>query len=151
LLTDNEEQWDKAINNESYEDFSNDHFPETIHVRVCGEILLTQHSSQDKVIRYLVVKYDNDNIRITIDTSQNHGRSAHIHIGIKEDKYHSASIAINDGTILNNTGKIADWKIKRIVDWIADNRQILEKMYRCINLWGDTPSADKQKDKLSDI
>jgi hypothetical protein len=147
LQADSEDQWNYIINNEFDPEKNND-TPNRIHIRVYGEVLIEKHSSTSHIIRYLLATYDN--IRITIDASRNHGR-AHIHIGIKEDKYHSASIAIDDGTILNNTGNIADWKVRKIAEWVRDNKQILEKIYRCINPWGDTSSADKRKNKLTDF
>lgn len=149
LLADSEEQWDKIINNKSKLK-SNIETPDRIYIRVCGEIVIDRHSPTFNAIEYLVATYDNANIRITIDASKNHVRG-HIHIGIREDKYHSASIAIDDGTILNNSGNIADWKVRKITDWVLENRQILEKIYRCINAWGDTVNADKRKNKLPDI
>jgi hypothetical protein len=41
--------------------------------------------------------------------------------------------------------------VRKIADWVLDNSQILEKMYRCINPWGDTESADKRKKKLKEF
>lgn len=149
LLADSEEQWDTIINDKSELEKKQDS-ANRIHIRVCGEIIIDRNSATSDRIEFLVATYDNDNIRITIDASGNHGR-AHIHIGIRQDKYHSASIAIDDGTILNNTGNIADWKVRKIADWVRDNRQILEKIYRCINPWGNAPSAEKRKNKLTDI
>jgi hypothetical protein len=149
LLGETKEQWDELINGE-YELRSDLDSTNRIHIRVCGEIVIDKQSATSDMIEYLVATYDNSNIRITIDASRNHGR-AHIHIGIKKDKYHSASIALDDGTILNNTGNISDWKVKKIIDWVKNNRQLLEKIYRCINPWGEKASADKRRGKLPDV
>lgn len=149
LLSDSEEEWDRIINDKS-EIEKKPESQNRIHIRVCGEIIIGKNSGTSGAIEFLVATYDNDNIRITIDASRNHGR-AHIHIGIRKDKFHSASIAIDDGTVLNNTGNIADWKVRKITDWVRNNRQILEKIYRCINPWGDLSSAEKRKNRLTDI
>ncbi len=121
-----------------------------IFVKIYSEIAIGNNSSQRYITKYLVATYDKLNIRITIDASKNHGRP-HIHIGIRQDKYHSASIAIDNGTILNNTGNIADWKVRKIVEWANENKLILEKIYRCVNTWGDSPSADKRQKKLKSL
>lgn len=65
-------------------------------------------NSNDLVIEYLVAKYDNDKIHITIDGSRNHS-SPHIHIGVKADKYHTATIIINTGEVIVNSETIAAW------------------------------------------
>ncbi len=149
INTDSEDHWDSIINIES----EIENIPASanrIHIRTYGEFIIDSQSGISTAIEFLIATYDNDNIRITIDASRNHTRS-HIHIGIKQDKYHSISIAIDDGTILNNTGNIASWKVKKIVDWVCENREIIEKIYRCINPWGDTASAEKRKNRLADI
>jgi hypothetical protein len=118
-----------------------------IFVKIYSEIAIDNNTSQTYLTKYLVATYDKLNIRITIDASKNHGRP-HIHIGIRQDKYHSASIAIDNGNILNNTGNIAEWKVRKIIEWANENKHILEKIYRCVNTWGDSPSADKRQKKL---
>lgn len=149
LLTDSEEEWDRIVNDES-EIGNNQDSINRIYIKVCGKLIIDKQSETSNAIEFLVTTYDNDNIRITIDASRNHGR-AHIHIGIRRDNYHSASIAIDNGTVLNNTGNIADWKVRKLTDWVRDNRQILEKIYRSINPWEDTTSAEKRKTRLPDI
>ena len=149
MLTDSEDDWDSIINVESQIE-NNPESTNRIHIRIYGEFIIDSQSGISNAIEFLIATYDNDNIRITIDASRNHTRT-HIHIGIKQDKYHSISIAIDDGTVLNNTGNIASWKVKKIVDWVHENREILEKIYRCINPWGDTASAEKRKNSLTDI
>jgi hypothetical protein len=141
------EEWDKIIN-DTYELENNQDSDSRIYIRFCGETILDRHSKTSNAIEFLVAIYGN--IRITIDTSRNHGRP-HIHIGIKKDKYHSASIAIDNGEIINNSGNIDNWKVNKILDWVKNNKTIIEKIWRCVNTWGDSDSAEKRKNKLNNI
>jgi len=145
LLTDGELEWDNAI---CSDDLSQDP-SEEIRLRIYGGIVTT-HNSYDDAIGFLVASYDSGRIKITIDTSKNHGR-AHIHIGIKQDKYHSASIALDNGEVMSNTGNIDQWKINKIINWVNTNQAILKKIWRCVNTWGDAKSAERRKNRLSDI
>ena len=147
LTSETEEEWDKIINSKKEDNNKKDNLVE-ICVRIYGELILRRDGSSINATRFLVATYDN--IKITIDNTNNHKRP-HIHIGIKKDKYHSASIAIDNGDILNNTRSIPDWKVKRIIKWMTENKEVIEKIYRCINPWGDVESAERRTNKLNDL
>lgn len=149
LLSENELEWDNKIQN-FFENINEEESYYTINVSIRGDIIIDKRSTKLELFRYLVATYDFNNIKITIDASGNHQR-AHIHIGIKSDNYHSATIAIDNGEILVSSGSIDAWKVTKIVEWVIENKQVLDKIFRCINPWGDVTSADKRKNKLGDI
>jgi hypothetical protein len=148
LIADTEKYWDEIIN-VGVTFNTNQEKIDQIYLSACTDAVLNRNSTPSH-ISYIVATYDDNNIKITIDVSGNHGRP-HVHIGIRKDNFHSVSIAIDNGTILNNSGNIPDWKIRKIVEWVLSNEQLIKKIYRCINPWGDTESADKRKNKLPDI
>lgn len=120
-----------------------------LHARICQEYVFAKGNLNNHEIKYMVGTFDDGNLKITIDASKNHSRP-HIHIGHKKN-HHAISISIDEVSILIDSGDIASWKVARIVEWVIENKEVLNKIWRCIQPWGDTTSADKRKSKLTDL
>ena len=146
LSANNAEHCDQIFKDANSDDYRQGDRP--LHIRICQEYVFIPRKHASYEIQFMVGTFDNGNLKVTIDGSQNHARP-HIHIGHKEN-YHAVSIALDDISILIDSGDIASWKVGRIVEWVFENQEVLNKMWRCIQPWGDTTSANKRKSKLTD-
>jgi hypothetical protein len=147
LSSESEEHCNQILKGAKLREFQLEKTP--LHIRICQEYVFIGEQQSNHEIKYMIGTFDNGNLKITIDGSKNHARP-HIHIGHKKN-HHAVSIAIDEVIVLIDSGDIAGWKVGRVVEWIIENKEVLNKIWRCIQPWGDTNSADKRKSKLTDL